>query len=115
MSISLDVSRKNVTCCVFKLYGIPPVECADDFYAVSVGESADNGGGHIRRTADVQNPALRADGALGGEYRRMKRHAEKIRNAYDKIFGYRVDVVGYPPRVLLVVVVGELEISRRGF
>ena len=45
----------------------------------------------------------------------MKRHAEKIRNAYDKIFGYRADVVGYPPRVLLVVVVGELEISRRGF
>ena len=115
MSVSLDVSCKNVTCCVFEFYGIPPVECADYFYGASVGESADNGGGHIRRASDIEHSALRADGALGGEYQRMKRHAEKIRNAYDKIFGYRGDVVVYPPRVLLVVVLGELEISRRGF
>ena len=109
MSVSLDVSCKNVTCCVFEFYGIPPVECADYFYGASVGESADNGGGHIRCASDIKHSALRADGAIGGEYRRMKRHAEKVRDAYNKVLGYRVDVVGYPPRVLLVVVVGKLK------
>ena len=112
MSVSADVSCKNVTCCVFEFYGIPPVECADYFYGASVGESADNDGGHIRHTADIQNPAPRANGTRGWKNGRIVRHAEKIRNAYDKIFGYRVDVVGYPPRVLLVVVVGKLKVNR---
>ena len=99
MSVSADVSCKNVTCCVFEFYDIPPVECAGYFCGASVGESADNGGGHIRRTADVQNPAPRANGTRGGKNGRIVLHAEKVRNAYDKIFAYRVDVVGYPPRI----------------
>ena len=112
MSVSADVSCKNVTCCVSEVDGIPPVECAGYFYGASVGESADNGGGHIRRTADVQNPAPRANGTRGGENGRIVLHAEKVRDAYNKVFGYRVNVVGYPPRVLLVVVVGKLKVNR---